>query len=98
MPFHLRVLPEEQRVEKGLQAGARDWRRSECLKLISSQQQPDATAESEDVNVNKHIPNGSVKHFIATAHTHDDQLETLLMKLLRGVHLTNFQGVRIRYL
>jgi tRNA(Ile)-lysidine synthase TilS/MesJ len=36
--------------------------------------------------------------FVALAHTHDDQLETLLLKLLRGVHVANFHGVRVQYL
>lgn len=35
--------------------------------------------------------------FIATAHTSDDQTETILMKLLRGAHISHIQGVRELY-
>jgi len=31
--------------------------------------------------------------FICTAHNSDDQNETMMLKLLRGVHLSNFQPV-----
>jgi tRNA(Ile)-lysidine synthase TilS/MesJ len=32
--------------------------------------------------------------YIATAHHLDDQVETLLLKLIRGTHITRFQSVR----
>ena len=38
-------------------------------------------------------PDGGV---ICTAHHLDDQLETVLMKLIRGVHLSNIRGVRLK--
>lgn len=31
--------------------------------------------------------------YICTAHIHEDHLETLMMSLLRGVHIANFHGV-----
>jgi tRNA(Ile)-lysidine synthase TilS/MesJ len=38
----------------------------------------------------------STRYVICTAHTRDDQMETLMMKLIRGVHISNFHGVRQR--
>ena len=35
-------------------------------------------------------------HWIATGHQHDDHLETLMMKLLRGVHLAHIRGLKPR--
>jgi len=55
----------------GMQAAAREWRRSECLSL--------AAQLSKQKNS---------KVLIATAHHADDQLETSLLKLLRGAHLS----------
>lgn len=31
--------------------------------------------------------------YIATAHHMEDQMETILMRILRGVHISNIQGV-----
>ncbi|KAJ1423907.1 hypothetical protein B484DRAFT_451739, partial [Ochromonadaceae sp. CCMP2298] len=36
----------------------------------------------------------TVRAFVALAHTHDDQQETVLLKLLRGVHVANFHGMK----
>ena len=33
--------------------------------------------------------------FVATAHTLNDQTETILMKLLRGAHMSNLRGVSL---
>jgi tRNA(Ile)-lysidine synthase len=57
---------------KRLQQTARDWRRSECLKILSSSS---SSSSSDKV--------------IATGHHADDQIETFMMKLLRGVHISN---------
>ena len=74
VPYHTVELPEDLRVKVGFQETARDWRRSECEKLIAS-----------------HSSAGPV--YICTGHNSDDQNETMLLKLLRGVHLSKFQPV-----
>lgn len=74
IPFYSRSLPEKNRVGNGLQATARIWRRSESLKIL------------------KEVANSALPYkanmFIATAHHKDDQVETLMLKLLRGVHIS----------
>lgn len=40
------------------------------------------------------IKGSSRPSFVATAHQKEDQLETLLLKLLRGVHISNINTVR----
>lgn len=39
------------------------------------------------------LPNQSGHKYIATAHHIDDQVETLMMKFIRGVHITNLSLV-----
>lgn len=73
IPISTRVLPENMRVTSGLQVTARNWRRSESLKLLSELSETDSV--------------------VCTAHHRDDQTETLLMKLLRGVHISNISMV-----
>lgn len=36
---------------------------------------------------------GRNNSYICTAHNHEDQLETLMMKFLRGTNIANFVGV-----
>ena len=63
----------------GFQDLARNWRRKESLKLADKI----CSLNSQQVN----------KVYIATAHQQEDQVETILMKLLRGVHLSKLQQV-----
>jgi tRNA(Ile)-lysidine synthase TilS/MesJ len=50
-----------------------------------------SATQSDHHHLQKRTPSTS---FIVTAHTYDDQLETLLMKLVRGVHIANFQPMQ----
>ena len=64
--------------EPGFQEFARDWRMKESQKIL------------ENINSN----NGHYKDkAIATAHHDDDQLETIILKLLRGSHISNLYPV-----
>eukprot|EP00428_Durinskia_dybowskii_P070238 CAMPEP_0170407026 /NCGR_PEP_ID=MMETSP0117_2-20130122/28031_1 /TAXON_ID=400756 /ORGANISM="Durinskia baltica, Strain CSIRO CS-38" /LENGTH=351 /DNA_ID=CAMNT_0010664253 /DNA_START=82 /DNA_END=1134 /DNA_ORIENTATION=+ len=83
IPFFSRHLPEELRKETSLQLSSRDWRRQESQKL--------AAELGQQLSSSGDHPS---KYIICTAHTHDDNIETLIMKLLRGVHLSNFQGIK----
>lgn len=83
IPFFSRHLPEELRKETSLQVSSRNWRRQESQKL--------AAELGQQLSSSGDHPS---KYIICTAHTHDDNIETLIMKLLRGVHLSSFQGVR----
>jgi tRNA(Ile)-lysidine synthase TilS/MesJ len=60
------------------------------LPTASSSSSSSAT-QSDHHHQQKRAPSTS---FIVTAHTYDDQLETLLMKLVRGVHIANFQPMQ----
>ena len=62
---------------KRLQQEARDWRRKECLDILKSSSSLSSSSSS------------TVEKVIATAHHADDQIETFVMKFLRGVHISN---------
>jgi len=47
----------------------------------------------ECLDIIKSIENDNYQSYVATAHHKDDQIETLLLKLFRGVHISNFQPV-----
>lgn len=103
--FYERNLPENLRKVVGLQATAREWRRTECFKIISDQRKK--LADSREVVANSPdfqnpLRDGSNSVDIrreeriavfATAHHADDQQETILLKFLRGAHISNLQPV-----
>ena len=71
LEFHLRTTRNFQSETSGLQEKARNWRRTEALKL------------REEIRADS----------ILTAHHAEDQLETWLLKWLRGAHLSGLQGM-----
>ena len=71
LEFHLRTTRDFQSETSGLQEKARNWRRTEALKLW------------EEIRADS----------ILTAHHAEDQLETWLLKWLRGAHLSGLQGM-----
>lgn len=68
----------------GIQERARKWRRSEACDILN-----DMLSESAD----RVLAGGGNERrgFIATAHHRDDQTETVLLKALRGAHITKMQ-------
>ncbi|CAN0241154.1 unnamed protein product, partial [Discosporangium mesarthrocarpum] len=77
----------------GIQEKARDWRRQESQSilqdLISQRKVRSDEAEEGVGGRGEESPQGH----IAMAHHRDDQMETILLKALRGVHITNIQGM-----
>ena len=81
VPVYVRQLSEHARnVHAGFQERSRDWRRAESLALLSELKArlPDADARSGAIMLGHHA---------------DDQLETVLLKGLRGCHLSNLHGM-----
>lgn len=64
---------------------ARKWRRHESQQILASlPKNPSNSSSSSPIST----------QFIALAHHRDDQLETILMKLIRGCHITHLQGMK----
>lgn len=61
----------------GMQERARRWRRAEARNILN-----ESIAEA----------GGGGRGVIATAHHRDDQAETVLLKALRGAHITKMQA------
>ena len=87
IPFVLRVMPEDMRSKVTNDSGsnfqnvARNWRRSECLAILKDKRSNSAVGVLND---------GSG---IVTAHHSDDQVETTMLKLLRGSHLSRLYPI-----
>lgn len=81
--FHHRVLGDDVIVDKGFQDMASRWRKEELQGILQYA---------------KEIHCGTVgeEYFIATAHHRDDQIESMLMKILRGAHITNLHAMPAR--
>ena len=63
-------------------------------KLPTASSSSSSSATQSDHHHHHHQKRTPSTSFIVTAHTYDDQLETLLMKLVRGVHIANFQPMQ----
>ena len=89
LPFYHRELPqisdrntENTEAVAGFQNYARDWRRRECLQLIR---------ELHTIGTDK--TKNNTEYCIATGHHLDDQIESMLFKILRGTHLSRLTPV-----
>lgn len=65
----------------GMQERARRWRRAEARDIMARGLGLAAVGDED-----------RRRGFIATAHHKDDQVETVLLKALRGAHITNMQA------
>jgi tRNA(Ile)-lysidine synthase len=85
VPYHYRELGSSDSdviAKRGFQEGARNWRRSECLKIIHLHHGNNTSADSSER-----------EYCITTGHHLDDQVESVLMKLLRGTHISRLTPV-----
>lgn len=90
VPIHVVTWGEKDRAQAtGIQERARDWRRAECEQLVREQQQKQQGGAAP-------APAGAAQGVIATAHHADDSLETWVLKLLRGTHLSHIKGMEPR--
>lgn len=62
----------------GIQEAARAWRREESQRVLK--------------DIMRTVEGPNRQGWIATAHHGDDQVETFLLKLLRGAHLSHLRG------
>lgn len=79
MEYFPRVWPAEHKDSKFSQDLARSWRLAESKKIIQS--------------IAEQAPDREV--YMATAHHLEDQIETTLVRLIRGPHISNLQGVSV---
>lgn len=70
----------------GMQERARIWRRSEACDILHGMAEDSKGCSSAGGG------RGGRQGYIATGHHKDDQTETVLLKVLRGAHITNLQA------
>lgn len=100
-PFHVRHLAELP--SSGLQAQTRSWRRGEATALLGelAAARPcaaDGVATSVGSNgePSDAAAGGACDAVIVLGHHADDDVETILLKWLRGCHVTRLAGMRPR--
>ncbi len=82
VPIHVATWGEADRTQPtGIQERARNWRRAECEQVLRKSQ-GQGQGKSHGV--------------VATAHHADDSMETWVLKLLRGAHLSHLKGMEPR--
>ena len=91
LPFYEHILPEAQRNLIGLQARTREWRRKECLSILQAKNEELREKTTRSISSSSSPP----LCVYATAHHADDQMETMMLKLLRGAFISNLQPVSI---
>ena len=75
---------------------ARKWRRSKLVEYTMQQLEPDELDEHTSNSRNQQTDEGNIIRnvgLILTAHHLEDSQESVLLKLLRGVHLLNLGGM-----
>jgi tRNA(Ile)-lysidine synthase len=79
----------------GMQEFARNWRRTEMARIarLKGASEKNKTGEVGGRGERGEGIGGGGRVILVTAHHSDDQMETLLLKMLRGVHVTNLQGM-----
>ena len=83
------------KIKDGFQNYARNWRRNECMKIIQ-EIHFDKHKHNQSKNKNQsqsQYQNNEIDYCIVTGHHEDDQIEGLLMKLLRGTHISRLTPV-----
>ena len=83
LPFHVRTAPPGSWPPSGVSDAARAWRRKEAVALAESLGSTGNTVSHP-------------RAVVALAHHADDQRETVLLKLLRGCHVSRISGMAPR--
>lgn len=94
--FHLREWHAKP-LQVGMHSATRTWRRRECMKLIGWNEAgwDHAGRKDGDELCARDVVDHSLepRSFVCTAHQVEDQVETFMLKLLRGAHISRLNMV-----